>query len=484
MNVIAIVIDTLRYDYIGANGNDWIQTPNLDRLAEDSWCFDRCFAAAFPTIPHRLDMMTGRHGEPFHAWMPLPYDWETLPRALADAGYATQLIHDTPHLVNGGHHFDWPFQAWTFIRGAEVDRPWIDDREGWPANWKRDEVFDAAGEVNWPPQFHTYLRANRDRRDREDWNAARLFRTAARFLEDNRDREKFFLWVDCFDPHEPWDAPPEFMKKYVDSAGYDGTIDPRSFYVRNSDELPDEARQRIAAAYAAKVSWMDHCLGQFLDTFESTGLADNTAIVLTADHGTRVGDRGRYGKGGRIPEGVAHVPLFVRPPGGEHGRSEMFLQPQDVYATVCGLVGLDGVGGRDSSDALSAARAGNEGPRSLALSGGSADGWSGDSEGYLFTVFAEDGYLELAADPEAGRLYEYGGTTDLSSEAGGAVRELHEAGIDEVERRGADPDLVGWLRGHGEAEFPEDAVRHRGWPPPPGYDRYWKRLYKGDGERG
>ena len=125
MNIILIVIDTLRYDYIGACGNDWIQTPNFDRLAANSWVFTNSYASSYPTVPHRTDVITGCYGKPFHVWRPLPFDVPNLPETLAAHGYCTPLIHDTPHLVNGGHNFDFPFHAWTFVRGAEVDRPWI-----------------------------------------------------------------------------------------------------------------------------------------------------------------------------------------------------------------------------------------------------------------------------------------------------------------------------------------------------------------------
>lgn len=118
MNIILLIIDTMRYDYIGANGNDRIETPNLDRLALQSWCFDRAFAASFPTIPYRTDVMTGKYGSPFHAWKPLPFNTNALPYILGEAGYATQLLYDTPHLVNGGHAFDYPFHTWTFMRRA------------------------------------------------------------------------------------------------------------------------------------------------------------------------------------------------------------------------------------------------------------------------------------------------------------------------------------------------------------------------------
>ena len=105
MNIILIVVDTLRYDAISANGGS-IPTPNIDHLATESTAFDRAFCSSFPTIPFRTDLITGRYGGPFHPWLPLPHATHTFVDALKGTGYATQLIHDTPHLVNGGHNFD------------------------------------------------------------------------------------------------------------------------------------------------------------------------------------------------------------------------------------------------------------------------------------------------------------------------------------------------------------------------------------------
>jgi arylsulfatase A-like enzyme len=208
MNIIVVIIDTLRYDYIGALGNTWIKTPHLDSLAAKSWIFDRSFSASYPTIPHRTDVITGKYGSPIFPWKPLRFDHVTFPELLAGQGYATQLIHDTPHLVNGGHNFDWPFHAWTPVRGAEVDRPWIDDA-GWALeNTTRDPLFDAIDEEELPKRYWlSYVRSNRHRRKHEDWNAAKLFLTASQWLKENATRSRFLLWVDSFDPHEPWDVP-------------------------------------------------------------------------------------------------------------------------------------------------------------------------------------------------------------------------------------------------------------------------------------
>ena len=115
----------------------------------------------------------------FHRWMSLPFSWPALPRILADEGYCTQLIHDTPHLVNGGHNFDYPFHAWTMVRGAEVNRPWIDDGTALPENLFKDPLCDELGEDACWVNEDTYLRANRKRQKPEDWNCSRLFTAAS-----------------------------------------------------------------------------------------------------------------------------------------------------------------------------------------------------------------------------------------------------------------------------------------------------------------
>ena len=482
MNVVLIVIDTLRYDHIRANANPAVETPNLDELTARSWAFDRAYAASYPTIPHRTDAITGRYGAPFHAWKPLDCDVLTLPRALADHGYCTQLIHDTPHLVNGGHNFDFPFHAWTFCRGAEVDRPWIDALPGFPDNWAPDPLFDAYPYDDTPLHNNTaaYVYANRKRRRPEDWNCAKLFRTAAQFLRDNATRHNFFLWLDCFDPHEPWDAPPEFVLKHDHTPGFDGRLDPRSLLpnVRNDPGLPEPAKARIRAFYAAKVSWVDHWLGHFLHTLGQTGLADDTAILLTADHGTNLGERGRFGKGHPVRQQEAHVPFIVHHPGGGAGRSDIIVQPQDIFATVMGLAGLPAPDGLDSHDVLAIARSGGEAPRPLALSGGVArPAWAKSPEAILFTVFGHELYLEFALRPEHCRLTRLGTLDNVDDPA--AVERLRTAGIGEIERRGADPALVAWLRSSGQAPFPTDCRFSDAHPAPPGWRSYFAAIYHG-----
>jgi arylsulfatase A-like enzyme len=484
MNIILVVIDTLRYDHVGACGNDWVRTPNLDRIASQSHVFDRCFSASLMTIPYRLDLMTGRTGGPFHPWRPLAHDAPALPRDLAEAGYRTQLIHDTPHLVNGGHNFDFPFQGWTFVRGAEVDRPWVDSLPLPPEGWPRDPVFDfmddyrfAGGEQCYP-LYMTYFRSNRDRKREEDWNAARLFLTASKWLRENAaegaNRGSFFLWIDCFDPHEPWDVPPEYVKMYDRTPGYDGRIDPRALWVYRTDRTPtDPAADRLRCLYAAKVTWMDRWLGELLKALEQTGLDRSTTLIVTADHGTRVGENGVFGKQFPISEAEGHVPLFIRTPDREHSRSTALVQAQDIHATVRALGGLpasDAVAGRDLL--------GEGTQRWIALSGSpQSDRWKSGIG--VFTVFDGDWCLEAAADPRRCRLTQLGSIDNVAGEHPDVVSRLLSAGVDELAARGADPALVSWLKSEGTREL-HDGVRFSdALPLPAGYEVYFRRNYFG-----
>ncbi len=475
MNIIVVIVDTLRYDYVGANGNNWIHTPNIDRLAAKSWVFDHCYSASYPTIPNRIDTLTGKYGGPFHPWRPLRFDTLTFPQVLDEAGYRTQLIHDTPHLINGGHNLDWPFQAWNFIRGGEVDRPWMDSLPVPSENWQHDSLFDFADKnLAKDSIYDSYFRANRRRKKEEDWNVAKLFLTVSKWLKDNvSSNDNFLLWVDSFDPHEPWEAPPRFIKMYDKTPGYDGRVDPRSFLIRNEKNLSEAVKSRLKVFYAAKVTWMDRWFGELLDTLDQTGLARNTAILFTADHGTNVGERSKFGKNHPVREQEAHIPMFIYLPEGGNGHSNIIVQPQDVFATIMGLAKLPIPDGLDSHNILALVREGKEGPRKLALSGISADNWKLNPEKILFTAFDSDWYLEFTAKPENSRLTQYGSLENVAAENPAIVARMRESALDEIKSRGTDPALMAWLRSNGESEFPEGCRFWDGWPGPAGYIPYF-----------
>ena len=121
MNFVLIVSDTLRWDHVGASGNTWIHTPNLDRLASESLVFDRAYSASFPTVPHRHDVVTGRFTATYMAWAPLPPAETVLAQVLSEAGYTTMMVCDCPHILENGYNYQRGFQGFEWIRGQESD---------------------------------------------------------------------------------------------------------------------------------------------------------------------------------------------------------------------------------------------------------------------------------------------------------------------------------------------------------------------------
>lgn len=381
MNFLVIVSDTLRRDFLGCYGNDWVRTPRLDALAADALVFERAYAASFPTVPHRRDAFTGRFSGTYSYWAPLPTDEVVIAEELSQAGYTTMMVNDCPHTLENGFHFDRGFQGWEWIRGQESDR-WRTDPEAptLPASaWK---LRDAE---------RSYLRHARNRAGwqlEEDRYAPRTMLEAGRWLERHHGASApFFLYVDTFDPHEPWDAPPWYVEMY--DADFAGEAVDYPLY-RSSDYLSAAELRHVRALYAAEVTMVDRWVGHLLDRLEDTGHADDTVVVFTTDHGFLHGEHGYVGKSlidadslnaaggddggyatiGNLPlwEEIAHIPLLVRVPGGRRGRTGALVQPPDVMPTVLELAGVtipDTVQGRSFAGVL---RGETDSVRDVALS--------------------------------------------------------------------------------------------------------------------
>jgi arylsulfatase A-like enzyme len=470
VNIAVVVIDTLRYDHVFSTGEYDVETPNLDAIAERSWRFRRAFTSSFPTIPTRQDMLLGKGGDPFHGWSPLKCAKPTLPDVLADAGYVTQLIHDTPHLVNGGFRFDYPFHAWTPVRGAECDRPWITDDPTFPDNWAFDERFDGYGierkreaVLNGSKDtIRNYVYAHRNRETEADWNVARLFDTAASFLADNANRENFFLWLDCFDPHEPWDVPPSYLREYDPDPDGDGRLDPRSLHneVYNHPDLSADAREHKAAQYRAKLAFMDRCFGKFLDTLDATGLGENTAVLVLGDHGTNLADNPRpggrrFGKEGPPAENEAHVPLLLYVPDEGAGQCDTPVRLTDVFATVASLADADVPPDANSVDLLDVAHGATTNPYEIVVTGKHVSNWDGaDNDDIVCYAYDEEWCLGVCADPEASTLRRLGEDEDIADRNPGVVDRLRTEAVDKLDDRGLDDRLVAWLRAAGDEPIP------------------------------
>jgi arylsulfatase A-like enzyme len=352
MNVVLLLLDTLRYDFLGFNGNPWIRTPNLDRLAERSIVFDRAMLGSYPCMPARRDLLTGCFEFPFRGWGPMEPEDRSLAAVAGEGGVTSMLVTDHYHLWekgSGNYHFD--FSGYDFIRGQEYDR-WVVEPGGEPS---AIEPVKQVGHLA-PGLYEQNRRNVAGRRTEADYFPALVMSRAADWVERNRARDRFLLVVDCFDPHEPFD-PPSFYTDLYDP-GYTGLEVTWPTYGWNA---LDEAETRHARAlYAGEITLVDRWVGVLLHKLEQIGRLEDTTIVMTTDHGHMFGEHGLMGKpwselsDSNMYREVAHIPLLVyHPHAARPGRRVADLvQPVDVYPTILEALGLDPPAGIDGGSLL------------------------------------------------------------------------------------------------------------------------------------
>jgi arylsulfatase A-like enzyme len=351
MNVILLVSDTFRYDNLfdraaaGPMGMP-VRTPNLDAFAERAVSLARLYTASFPTIPHRTDLTTGRYGWPWYPWQSrLASSPNHLPVILRQAGYVSQLLCDCPHLFRA--NFNQGFDGAYALRGQEGDNYFL--RMNYPIEHVMPPEKTRTGShfrgANLPDLAAW---TNRTWHFEEDRFPPRTARLATQWLEENYRHEPFFLWVDFFDPHEPWD-PPEYMVRRYDPH-YDGTPMVHPNYGRAVDYTEPELRN-LRAHYCAEAELVDRWVGRVLQKIDDLRLWDNSIVVFTTDHGMSTGEHARTGKSNIntndercwpiFPE-IAHIPLMVAAPGLEGGREiDEILQPPDILPTLLELAGAE-----------------------------------------------------------------------------------------------------------------------------------------------
>ena len=250
MNIIWIVADTFRRDHIGAYGNTTVRTPSLDALAAGAVRFDRHYSAGFPTMPTRADHQTGRWTMSFMGWEPLPREVTTLAEILAGHGFHTAASVDTPYYLRDGMNYDRGFQSFFMNRG-------------------QDTLWSLSPE---PGYHHESLDVRDAWRYESDRNAPSTFMTAIQWLQRHY-KDDFFLYVDTWDPHEPWDAPSYYTELYWPD--YDGELVLPLY--GNWHDVPryEEATLRKGhATYCGEITMVDTWLGFLLKSVENMGLLE------------------------------------------------------------------------------------------------------------------------------------------------------------------------------------------------------------------
>lgn len=318
-NILVMMVDQMRFDYIRCAGNPWIETPNLDRLAEGGTRFAQCVTPVPVCVAARHSFMTGRrcaaHGR-FANNVPDPEpQLPTVMALLGLAGYRTRAIgkmHFRPVRRHFGFH---QMELMEEIPDFREEDDYLLYLQANGYGHKR-EVHGVRNLLYHLPQVSVIPEEHHG----STWVADRTID----FLKTNRGKP-FFCWSSWIAPHPPWNPPEPFA----------GMYDPASLplphnFDRDTETLPGRHRgvtnaydmgqatpemlRRVKALYAGSISLIDKGVGRILDTLDERGLADDTLVVFVSDHGEMMGDHGLWQKG--MPfEASVRVPMLVRFPG-------------------------------------------------------------------------------------------------------------------------------------------------------------------------
>lgn len=336
MRTIFVLFDSLNRTAMGVYGGKAVKTPNFDRFAERALTFDNHYVGSLPCMPARRDMHSGRLGFPHRSWGPLePYD-NSFAQILKDHGTYTHMISDHLHYFeDGGSGFHTRFNSWDFIRGQEYD-PWVAMVE--PPIERYKEKYSQKHYPMDPKDRRFQHMVNRDKMINEaDFPGPKCFASAFDFLDRNRKADNWLMMLECFDPHEPFHAPDRFRQAY--QTGYEGTILDWPHYHRVVES--DEEIREIRANYAALLAMCDHYFGRLLDYFDEYDMWDDTAIILSTDHGFMLSEHEWWGKN-RMPyyQEISHIPLMIYDPrhqGAAGKRTKALTQTADLMPTLLGL---------------------------------------------------------------------------------------------------------------------------------------------------
>ncbi|MEQ8784752.1 MAG: sulfatase [Pirellulaceae bacterium] len=345
-NVLFLISDDLN-TFLGCYGDPRAKTPNIDRLAERGVRFETSYCQ-FPLCgPSRNSMLTGlypnstgihRNQQIFRQTIPSHI---SLPQAFRRDGYFAARIGKL-------YHYNVPKSVGT--NGHDDPGSW--EMEINPAGCDRLEEESKIFTLT-PGQFGGTLSWYASPKEDRFHTDGMMADDAEWVLERCAKQERpFFLAVGFFRPHTPYVAPESYFKLYpekempiIEGVKEDQADLPAAAlgsYKKEQDKLNDDLRRQCKQAYYSSISFMDAQVGRVVDALDRLGLADNTIIVFTSDHGYHMGEHGLWQKMSLF-EGSAQVPMLIVAPGksGNGGVAKSPVGLIDLYPTLTELCGVE-----------------------------------------------------------------------------------------------------------------------------------------------
>ena len=345
-NVVFIMTDDLNCD-LGRYEHPLVQSPNIDRLAEEGVLFENAYCNYPVCGPSRASFMTGLYPEQngvtvlrrmFRNYVP---DAVTLSQHFMANGYTSARVGKI-------YHYDNP-------RGIGTDGH--DDPASWDTKINplgRDKEEEEKIFSLRPGSFGATLSWLAAEGEDEEQTDGIVATESIRLLRQYADAEEpFFLAVGFYKPHTPYVAPKKYFDLYdlseitvprIPEDYWDTLPEPARKSVtafKPQIDLPEEMARKAIHAYYATISFVDAQIGRVMDALEDLGLKEDTIVLFSSDHGYHMGEHGHYQKN-TLFENADRVPLIISVPGVTQSgrRAQGFAEMIDFYRTLSDLAGL------------------------------------------------------------------------------------------------------------------------------------------------
>ncbi len=317
-NILLVMVDQMTVRAMSVYGNPVARMPNLERLASESAVFDKAYCASPLCVPARYSLLTGKESAGIGAFdnaSEFPASTPTITHHLRDNGYWTVLC--------GKMHFIGPDQLHGFNERITTDV--YPSTYAWVPHWDR-----GAGYISSGVTCASILEAGPCIRSLQmDYDDEVEYRGIQKLFDLVRSpgQNPFFLAVSFTHPHHPFTISREYWDRYADEDIDMPAVGPLPFeqldyhsrglyfaHGRHLHEVTEDHARNARHAYYGMLSYLDDKIGRLLEVLDVTGLADDTLVIFTSDHGEMLGERGMWHKH-HFFESSVRVPLFLRLPG-------------------------------------------------------------------------------------------------------------------------------------------------------------------------
>ncbi|GAB5561263.1 MAG: sulfatase [Synoicihabitans sp.] len=368
-NVLFIIADDLTYTALSSYGNTVCHTPNIDRLAAAGTRFTRAFAQATYCGPSRASFMSGYYPHAINALnyagpRPQMGDRQSWSQLFKDHGYYSARVSKIYHMgVPGGIEEG--------SDGADDPLSWTEKFNSpgpeWQAPGDGETLENNPDGKKGPVGGNTFVVVEADGDDlvhSDGKTAAKAVELIHQFDPETGSRrgQKFWLGVGFVRPHVPLVAPASYFapfKPYTDLVlpekipGDWDDIPKLGINYKTSQgmELDIRRQKKLLGGYYASVAYMDAQVGKVLDALEESGLADETIVIFTSDHGYHLGEHDFWSKVS-LRDVSSGVPLIIKVPGQDPAVCHSLVELLDLYPTtarLCGLQPPEAIQGKDLS---------------------------------------------------------------------------------------------------------------------------------------